>query len=103
MAEQRVPVTAYPIRGLDCAQCAATIESELRSRPGMEEAAVSFATSTIYLPADRLDEAQQIISRVEPEARLAEGAATRTAPISALSGRQCSAGSCASARDSCSP
>jgi Cd2+/Zn2+-exporting ATPase len=80
MAEQRVPVTAYPIRGLDCAQCAATIESELRSRPGMEEAAVSFATSTIYLPADRLDEAQQIISRVEPEARLAEGGGHADSP-----------------------
>lgn len=71
MVEQKISVAAYPIRGLDCAQCAATIEAELRAQPGLEEAAVSFATSTVYLPADRLTEAQRIISRVEPEARLA--------------------------------
>lgn len=55
---------SLPLKGLDCANCAAKIEDAL-VRAGLEEAKVSFATGQIHLPADQVDLAQQVINQVE--------------------------------------
>jgi len=52
-----------PLKGLDCANCAAKIEDAL-VQAGLSEARISFATGQIHLPADQVDLAQQVISQV---------------------------------------
>jgi Cu+-exporting ATPase len=55
-----------PITGMSCAGCAARIEKELQSLPGVQEAQVNFATEKATL---RYDETtlplEQIIQKVE--------------------------------------
>jgi len=55
---------SLPLKGLDCANCAAKIEDAL-VRAGLPEAKISFATGQIHLPADQVDLAQQVISQVD--------------------------------------
>ncbi len=56
--------------GLDCANCAAKIESELRKIQGLENTQVNFATKIVELPVELLKRAQDVIGRVEPEVTL---------------------------------
>ncbi len=56
--------------GLDCANCAAKIESELRKIQGLENTQVNFATKSVELPVELLKRAQDAIGRVEPEVTL---------------------------------
>ena len=48
-APQKVSV---PVTGMSCASCAASVESMLRAQPGVEQAAVNFATQTVQLSFD---------------------------------------------------
>jgi Cd2+/Zn2+-exporting ATPase len=59
-------MTKYRIRGLDCAQCAAEVESALRKAPGLEETRLSFATQTLFLNSEKLESARAIINELEP-------------------------------------
>ncbi|MDE5875114.1 MAG: heavy metal translocating P-type ATPase, partial [Muribaculaceae bacterium] len=45
--------TIYPVAGMGCAACAARIEKTLSSAPGVEEAAVNFANSTVSVSFDQ--------------------------------------------------
>jgi Zn2+/Cd2+-exporting ATPase len=63
----------YRIEGLDCAQCANEIETALRKLDGFEDAKVSFSTSTVVIPENQRETAEETISRLEPEARIVEG------------------------------
>lgn len=56
--------------GLDCANCAAKIERELRKNPGLEDVKVNFATKSIELPEEYFTVAREVITRLEPEVRL---------------------------------
>ncbi len=56
--------------GLDCANCAAKIESELKKIQGLENTQVNFATKSVELPVEFLKRAQDIIARIEPEVTL---------------------------------
>ena len=58
-------ITVLSLAGLDCASCAAKVETSLH-RNGLDSAVVSFATSQIWLPADQVSRAQAIIDQVEP-------------------------------------
>ncbi len=60
----------YSLDGLDCANCAAKIESELRKIQGLEHTQVNFAAKNVELPVELLKQAQDIIARIEPEVTL---------------------------------
>ena len=45
----------YTIHNLDCAHCAAKIESKIRELPGVEEAAITFSTRQLRLTAENPD------------------------------------------------
>lgn len=64
---------AYTLQGLDCANCAAKIEREIKKIDGITNATVSFMTlkMTIEADGDKIDgvskKAIEIVSRLEPE------------------------------------
>lgn len=79
-------IVTLPLNGLDCANCANKIEAALHKN-GLTECTVSFGTGQILLPEDQIDQAQAIISKVEPEvaiARLAPSAGGRQADHSGV-------------------
>jgi len=60
----------WTLEGLDCANCAAKIEQELKKIPGLEEVKINFATKRIDLPAGQQAVAQEVIARLEPGVKL---------------------------------
>ncbi|MDK2821821.1 MAG: Zn2+/Cd2+-exporting ATPase [Clostridia bacterium] len=61
----------YKLVGLDCANCAAKIEKELRRLEGLEQASVNFATQTLFLPSKgRIAEVTEVINKYEPDVRV---------------------------------
>ena len=63
-------MTKYHLKGLDCANCANEIETELRKNKGLEFATVNFATKTLALDADSEELARSIIVNLEPAVEL---------------------------------
>lgn len=59
-------MTKYRLKGLDCANCAARIETELRTRKGFEFATVNFAAGTLALDSDAEETVRSILKSVEP-------------------------------------
>ena len=59
-------MTKYRLQGLDCANCAARIETELRTRKGFEFATVNFAAGTLALDTDAEETVRSILKSVEP-------------------------------------
>jgi len=72
----------YNLEGLDCAHCAAKLESALRKQPGLEEATINFATQTLEAPADRQADILAVIAKTEPGVQLIllAGAAQQAVP-----------------------
>ncbi|MGE5396990.1 MAG: heavy metal translocating P-type ATPase [Chitinophagales bacterium] len=60
----------YSLVGLDCPNCAAKIERELRKVDGLEDVNVNFNTLSIELPEVLAEKARAIIKRVEPDVEL---------------------------------
>lgn len=58
------------LRGLDCPDCAAKLERELRQIAGLEEASIHFNTLTLEFPDHLMPTVQQNIARLEPEVKL---------------------------------
>ncbi len=58
----------YRIRGLDCANCALTIEKALNREAGLENARVNFAAATVEFDGAYEAEARAVISSIEPGA-----------------------------------
>lgn len=56
--------------GLDCANCAMKLETELHKVKGLEQAHVNFATKSIELPPELFNQAGEVIARIEPEIKL---------------------------------
>jgi len=69
----------YILEGLDCANCAAKIEAEVRRETGLEDVGINFATRSIYLPPQLAPEVQRIIDRIEPGVKLVDAADPRAA------------------------
>ncbi len=65
------------LRNLDCANCAAKIESALAKLPGVTHATVNFLTQKITLEAEEtrlesiLSEIPAILTKIEPGCKLA--------------------------------
>ena len=57
----------YTLQNLDCANCAAKIETAVQQTQGVKFASVDFATTTLYLDADDFSAVQSTIQRVEPK------------------------------------
>jgi Cd2+/Zn2+-exporting ATPase len=60
----------YSLAGLDCPNCAAKIERELRKINGLENVTVNFNTLSVELPEVLAEKAHAVIKRVEPEVKL---------------------------------
>ena len=66
----------YKIENLDCASCAAKIESAIAKIDGVDSATVSFVTQKLKIEADesRIEDimkvAEKTCRRVEPDCRL---------------------------------
>lgn len=60
----------YSLLGLDCPNCAAKLERELRKVNGLEDINVNFNTLSVELPETLAEEARAVIKRVEPEVKL---------------------------------
>lgn len=60
----------FTIEGLDCANCAAKLERELRKVPGCEEATVNFTAKVLDAPLEKLEDIRAVVNRVEPGATL---------------------------------
>ncbi len=66
----------YIIENLGCANCAAKMEAKMQKLPGVESAAITFATRQLRVKAAQPDkllpELQKIVSGIEPDARVVE-------------------------------
>lgn len=60
----------YYLENLDCATCAAKIEDGVRKLPGVRFARVDFASSTIHLDTDQVDDVEILIGQLEPQVRM---------------------------------
>ncbi|MEG2176763.1 MAG: cation transporter, partial [Oscillibacter sp.] len=66
----------YALQNLDCANCAAKMETAIRKIDGVEAATVSFMTQKLSLEADDarfesiLDEVAAVCRRVEPDCQI---------------------------------
>ena len=64
------------LRDLECANCAAKMETGIRALPGVESAAVNFMAEklTVEAPAEQMEailaQAEKIIHRLEPDVRI---------------------------------
>jgi len=63
-------MTKYHLKGLDCADCAAKIETELRKNKGFEFATVNFVTKTLVLDTDAEERAKSIVGAIEPSVEI---------------------------------
>lgn len=59
------PAKRYHLKGLDCASCAAKIETSLK-RLDVSQVKVDFPSSTLTIDSTDLNEINKIISRIEP-------------------------------------
>lgn len=64
---------AFKLQDLECANCAAKMESGIKEIDGVQSATISFMTSKLVIEADEgrfdviLAEAQRIYSKYEPD------------------------------------
>ena len=71
-----MPRKVYAIENLDCAACAAKLESKLQRIPGVEEATITFATEQLRITAEDPDallpEIRRVTAEMEPEVTISE-------------------------------
>lgn len=60
----------YGIKNIDCAACAAKIETGLNTLDGVDEAVVDFANQTLYVKAKDLSSVIEKIHSIEPDVEL---------------------------------
>ena len=65
----------YKLIDLDCANCAAKMETAIKKLPGVTDATVSFLTQKMTIEADNLDavikDVVKCIKKVEPDCEVA--------------------------------
>jgi len=59
-------VNRFLVKNLDCAACAAKIETGLKQTRGVEEAVLDFANLTLHLKAEDIAEAVAAVRRIDP-------------------------------------
>jgi len=62
----------YTLKNLDCATCAVNIEKSLEKMETVRSVSVNFASATMNLEAENLEEVMKEIRRVEPEVKIVE-------------------------------
>ena len=68
----------FKIKGLDCANCAAELEREIKKVEGIEEVVISFMTERMELEYDEtrkeeiLQKVKKLIKKEEPDVTLEE-------------------------------
>jgi Cd2+/Zn2+-exporting ATPase len=67
----------YSLIGLDCPNCAAKLERELRKVNGLEKVNVNFNTLSVELPEMFEEQARAVIKRVEPDVKLQKAEGSR--------------------------
>ena len=66
----------FKLIDLDCANCAAKMETAIKKLPGVEDAAVSFMTQKLTVTADEgrfeeiMDQIEKACKKVEPDCRI---------------------------------
>ncbi|BAE86420.1 heavy metal translocating P-type ATPase [Desulfitobacterium hafniense] len=60
----------YRIEGEFCPNCAAKMERVLSATEGIGETTINYATKTVYLPSSMLNQAQEIMEKIEPGVKL---------------------------------
>ncbi len=66
----------FKVEELDCANCAAKMEAQIKALDGVNDASMSFMTQKLTLDADDekfdtiLAEAQKIITKIEPDCKI---------------------------------
>ena len=66
----------FKLIDLDCANCAAKMETAIKKLPGVEDAAVSFMTQKLTVTADEgrfeeiMDQIEKTCKKVEPDCRI---------------------------------
>ena len=67
---------SYKFKELDCANCAAKIETKIKKIKGVQDATVAFLTKKVTITANEEDfdriipEAQKIVKKTEPDCEL---------------------------------
>ena len=56
----------YPIKGLDCADCAGRLERAINRDKALSGTSINFAAARIRLPAERFARVQAVIDSIEP-------------------------------------
>ena len=60
----------YELEGLDCPNCAAKIERELKKVEGLSDVTVNFSTRTIDIKPDFEEDVAKVLQKVEPHVKL---------------------------------
>ncbi|MFP4048166.1 MAG: heavy metal translocating P-type ATPase [Bacteroidales bacterium] len=63
-------MNTYKLKNIDCASCAAKIESSVRKLDNVKFVSVNFARSTMTIDTDNFEEVKKRIKRVEPEVKI---------------------------------
>lgn len=67
LGEERVK---YRIEGEFCANCSAKMERALSSTEGIGETSINYAMKTVFLSPSRMEQAQEIMDKIEPGVKL---------------------------------
>jgi copper chaperone CopZ len=68
----------FKIKGLDCANCAAELEREIKKIDGIDDASISFMSEKLIIECEEsvkenvLEEMKKVIKREEPDVTIEE-------------------------------
>lgn len=65
-------MTTYKIQNLDCANCASKLENALNALPTVRQAKISFASDTLMIDCDDLEEVKSCIAKIEPQVQITQ-------------------------------
>lgn len=65
-------MTTYKIQNLDCANCASKLENALNALPSVRQAKISFASDTLMIDCDDLEEVKSCIAKIEPQVQITQ-------------------------------
>ncbi len=64
-------MTTYPVKNLDCAECAARIEKRIAAMTSVRYASLNFASASLIIDTDDMAGVREEIRRIEPEVEIA--------------------------------
>lgn len=66
-------MTTYPVKNLDCADCAARIEKKINSLTSVRYASLNFASASLTLETDDLAAVREAVRGIEPAVEIGSG------------------------------